>query len=210
MHQYPNPQAQPSLTAPSVQDGFPRGPPSVPGHGIQSYRMMADPSDQPLEFDSRKAPDMAVHQMMNISSTVPTTVSEHGTVATSTQSWGPSASVGFFPQVPVPSQAPQVYISVVYCSVIIFHITGTMVLIFIPLQMDHSLHNGPLFGALSGSNYVPPAAFGVGSVTEAFPTDANPFFNVAERTKKVGFLCVWLCISRPNHRSLLSSTDCCA
>ena len=111
MHQYPSPQAQPSLAAPSVQDGFPQGPPSVPGHGGQSYRMMADPSDQPLEFDSRKAPDMAVHQMMNISSTVPTAASEHGTVATSTQSWGPSAAVGFFPQAPVPPQASQVYIS---------------------------------------------------------------------------------------------------
>lgn len=118
---------------------------------------MADPSDQPLEFDSRKAPDMAVHQTMNISSTVPIAVSEHGTVATSTQSWGPSAAVGFFPRAPVPPQAS---------------------------QMDPSLHAGPLFGALSGSNYVPPAAFGVGSVTEAFPTDANPFFNVAERSKK--------------------------
>ncbi|CAM0902198.1 unnamed protein product [Alopecurus aequalis] len=155
MHQYPSPQTQPSLAAPSVQDGFPQGPPSVPGHGGQSYRMMADPSDQPLEFDSRKAPDMAVHQMMNISSTVPTAASEHGTVATSTQSWGPSAAVGFFPQAPVPPQAS---------------------------QMDPSLHAGPLFGALSGSNYVPPAAFGVGSLTEVFPTDANAFF--AERSKK--------------------------
>ncbi|XP_051219596.1 uncharacterized protein [Lolium perenne] len=155
MHQYPSPQAQPSLTAPSVQDGFPRGPPSVPAHGVQSYRMMADPSDQPLEFDSRKAPDMAVHQTINISSTVPAAMSEHGTAATSTQSWGPSASLGFYPQAPVPPQAP---------------------------QMDPSLHTGPLFGALSGSNYVPPAVFGVGSLTEAFPTDANPLF--AERSKK--------------------------
>ncbi|XP_047063559.1 histone-lysine N-methyltransferase SETD1A-like [Lolium rigidum] len=155
MHQYPSPQAQPSLTAPSVQDGFPRGPPSVPAHGVQSYRMMADPSDQPLEFDSRKAPDMAVHQTINISSTVPAAMSEHGTAAISTQSWGPSASLGFYPQAPVPPQAP---------------------------QMDPSLHTGPLFGALSGSNYVPPAVFGVGSLTEAFPTDANPLF--AERSKK--------------------------
>ncbi|KAM0883394.1 hypothetical protein ACQ4PT_031662 [Festuca glaucescens] len=155
MHQYPSPQAQPSLTAPSVQDGFPRGPPSVPAHGVQSYRMMADPSDQPLEFDSRKAPDMAVHQTINISSAVPAAMSEHGTAATSTQSWGPSASLGFYPQAPVPPQAP---------------------------QMDPSLHTGPLFGALSGSNYVPPAVFGVGSLTEAFPTDANPLF--AERSKK--------------------------
>jgi hypothetical protein len=81
--------------------------------------MMADPSDQPLEFDSRKAPDMAVHQTINISSTVPAAMSEHGTAATSTQSWGPSASLGFYPQAPVPPQAPQVYISVVYYSVII-------------------------------------------------------------------------------------------
>uniref|UniRef100_A0ACD5V2G3 Uncharacterized protein n=1 Tax=Avena sativa TaxID=4498 RepID=A0ACD5V2G3_AVESA len=155
MHQYPSPQAQTSLTAPSVQDGFPRGPPSVPGHGIQSYRMVADPSDQPLEFDSMKAPDMAIHQTINMSSTVPIAVSEHGTVSTSTQSWGPSASVGYFPQAPVPPQAS---------------------------QMDPSLHTGPLFGALSGSNYVPPAAFGVPSLTEVFPTDSNPFF--AERSKK--------------------------
>ncbi|KAM3370754.1 hypothetical protein ACQJBY_018218 [Aegilops geniculata] len=157
MLQYPSPQAQPSLSASSVQDGFPRGPPGVPGHGVQSYRMMADPSDQPLEFNDRKAPDMAVHETINIRSSAPTAVSEHGTVPASTQSWGPSATVGYFHPAPVPPQAS---------------------------QMDPSLHAGPLFGALSGSNYVPPAAFGVGSVTEAFPTDANTLFNVAERSKK--------------------------
>ncbi|XP_044968132.1 pollen-specific leucine-rich repeat extensin-like protein 2 isoform X3 [Hordeum vulgare subsp. vulgare] len=157
MLQYPSPRAQPSLSASSVQDGFPRGPPGVPGHGVPSYRIMADPSDQPLEFNDRKAPDMAVHETINIRSTAPTAVSEHGTVPTSTQSWGPSATVGYFHPAPVPPQAS---------------------------QMDPSLHGGPLFGALSGSNYVPPAAFGVGSVTEAFPTDANTLFNVAERSKK--------------------------
>ncbi|XBJ05046.1 hypothetical protein VPH35_023894 [Triticum aestivum] len=155
--QYPSPQAQPSLSASSVQDGFPRGTPGVPGHGVQSYRMMADPSDQPLEFNDRKAPDMAVHETINIRSSAPTAVSEHGTVPTSTQSWGPSATVGYFHPAAVPPQAS---------------------------QMDPSLHAGPLFGALSGSNYIPPAAFGVGSVTEAFPTDANTLFNVAERSKK--------------------------
>jgi hypothetical protein len=164
--------------------------------------MMADPSDQPLEFDSRKAPDMAVHQTINISSTVPAAMSEHGTAATSTQSWGPSASLGFYPQAPVPPQAPQVYISVVYYSVIISQIIDTVVLMFYLLQMDPSLHTGPLFGALSGSNYVPPAVFGVGSLTEAFPTDANPLF--AERSKKVGFCCVWQCISLLNHHILLN------
>ncbi|XP_044326387.1 cylicin-1 isoform X2 [Triticum aestivum] len=157
MLQYPSPQAQPSLSASSVQDGFPRGPPGVPGHGLQSYRMMADPSDQPLEFNDRKAPDMAVHETINIRSSAPTAVSEHSTIPTSTQSWGPSAPVGYFHPAPVPQQAS---------------------------QMDPSLHAGPLFGALSGSSYVPPAAFGVGSVTEAFPTDANTLFNVAERSKK--------------------------
>lgn len=47
------------------------------------------------------------------------------------------------------------------------------------LQMD------PLFGAASSSNYVPPAAFGVGSVTEVFPTDPNTPFSIAEKSKKV-------------------------
>jgi hypothetical protein len=162
--------------------------------------MMADPSDQPLEFNSRNAPDMGAHQTINISSTVPTTVSENGSVTTSTQSWGPSASVGFFPQAPVPPQPSQVYISGVYYSFTISHIIDRMVLIFILLQMDPSLHTGPLFGALSGSNYVPSAAFGVGSLTEAFPTDANPFF--AERSKKVGFV-----MSGNDHHSLITSTD---
>ncbi|KAM3390335.1 hypothetical protein ACQJBY_012123 [Aegilops geniculata] len=155
--QYPIPQAQPSLSASSVQDGFPRGTPGVPGHGAQSYRMMADPSDQPLEFNDRKAPDMAVHETINIRSSAPTAMAEHGTVPTTTQSWGPSATVGYFHPAAVPPQAS---------------------------QMDPSLHAGPLFGALSGSNYVPPAAFGAGSVTEAFPADANTLFNVAERSRK--------------------------
>ncbi|PNT62070.1 hypothetical protein BRADI_5g24937v3 [Brachypodium distachyon] len=152
MLQYPSSQqAQTAPAASAVQDGFPRGTPSMPGHGGQSFRMMVDPSDQPLEFNSRK-PDMAVHQAVNINSTVPTGVSEHDTVA-STQSWGPSA-VGYFPRAPVPP------------------------------QMDPSVHAAPLFGAVAGSNYVPPAAFGFGSVTEAFPTDASTLFNVAERSKK--------------------------
>ena len=68
--------------------------------------------------------------------------------------------------------------------------------------MDPSLHAGPLFGALSGSNYIPPAAFGVGSVTEAFPTDANTLFNVAERSKKVGFVVPF--ISLAYHHSRLT------
>jgi hypothetical protein len=51
--------------------------------------------------------------------------------------------------------------------------------------MDPSLHAAPLFGAASSSSYVPPAAFGVGSVTEVFPTDPNTPFSVAEKSKKV-------------------------
>jgi beta-arabinofuranosyltransferase len=56
--------------------------------------------------------------------------------------------------------------------------------------MGPSVHVAPLFGAMSGSNYVPPAAFGVGSVTDVFPTDPNTPFNAAEKSKKVNL---------PNH-----------
>lgn len=56
--------------------------------------------------------------------------------------------------------------------------------ILLNIQMDPSVHAVPLFGAASGSVYVPPAAFGVGSV-EVFPTDPNTPFSVAEKSKKV-------------------------
>jgi hypothetical protein len=49
-------------------------------------------------------------------------------------------------------------------------------------------HAAPLFGAASSSNYAPPATFGVGSVTEVFPTDPNTPFSVAEKSKKVCLL----------------------
>ncbi|KAL6844123.1 hypothetical protein ACP4OV_025796 [Aristida adscensionis] len=156
MLQYPSSQAQPFPNSSAVQDGFPRAPPVVPsveqtpfGHERQSI----DPSDQPLEFNSRKAPDMAVHATKHFSSTTPPTVASNH----ETHSWMASATVGFLPQAPLPPQAA---------------------------QMDPSVHGAPLFGAVSGSNYVPPAAFGVGSVTEVFPTDANNPFNVAEKSKK--------------------------
>jgi hypothetical protein len=58
--------------------------------------------------------------------------------------------------------------------------------------MDPSVHAAPLFGAVSGSSYIPPAAFGVGNVTEAFPVDANTPFNVTERSKKVSFVLLFL------------------
>ncbi|XP_062227012.1 uncharacterized protein LOC133925170 [Phragmites australis] len=164
MLQYPSSQAQSFPTASSVQDGFTWAPPSMPvapsveqppfGHERQSV----DPSDQPLEFNSRKAPDMAVH--MNFNSTIPaapTVASNHDVVATSAHSWMPSGTVGFLPQAPVPRQAA---------------------------QMDPSVHPAPLFGAVPGSNYVPPTAFGVGNVAEVFPTDPNTPFNVAEKSKK--------------------------
>jgi hypothetical protein len=58
--------------------------------------------------------------------------------------------------------------------------------LLISLQMDP--HAAPLFGAASSSNYAPPATFGVGSVTEVFPTDPNTPFSVAEKSKKVCLL----------------------
>ncbi|KAL6651877.1 hypothetical protein ACP70R_010802 [Stipagrostis hirtigluma subsp. patula] len=164
MPQYPSSQAQQFSTASAVQDGLPRTPtsmtvvPSVEQPPFGHDRQSIDPSDQPLEFNSRKAPDMAVHATTNFSSTIPVTPtvsSNHDVVANSTP-WMPSATVGFLPPAHVPPQA----------------------------QMDPSVHAAPLFGAVSGSNYVPPAAFGVGSVTEVFPTDANNPFNVAEKSKK--------------------------
>ncbi|RCV15024.1 hypothetical protein SETIT_3G026000v2 [Setaria italica] len=155
MLQYPSSQGQSFSTASTVQGGFPQAPltelPPV-GHERQSV----DPSDQPLEFNSRKAPDVAVHT--NVNSTIPaapTLGTNYDTVATSTHSWTPSATVGFLPRAPLPPQAA---------------------------QMDP--HAAPLFGAASSSNYAPPAAFGVGSVTEVFPTDPNTPFSVAEKSKK--------------------------
>ncbi|CAN6241259.1 unnamed protein product [Urochloa humidicola] len=121
------------------------------GHERQSV----DPSDQPLEFNSRKAPDVAVQT--NANSTIPaapTLAINYETIATS-HSWTPSATVGFLPQAPLPTQAT---------------------------QMDP--HAAPLFGAASSSNYVPPPAFGIGSVTDVFPTDPNMPFSVAEKSKK--------------------------
>ncbi|OEL31924.1 hypothetical protein BAE44_0007061 [Dichanthelium oligosanthes] len=162
MLQYPNSQGQSFPTTSTVQGGFPQAPPSmtaVPsaeqppfGHERQSV----DPSDQPLEFNSRIAPDVAVHT--NVNSTIPaapTLASNYDVVATSTHSWTPSATVGFLPRAPLPPQAA---------------------------QMDP--HAAPLFGAASSSNYVPSAAFGAGSVTEVFPTDPNTPFSVAEKSKK--------------------------
>ncbi|CAD6259193.1 unnamed protein product [Miscanthus lutarioriparius] len=164
MLQYPNSQAQSFPTTSSVQGGFPQAPPSMPvlplaeqppfGHEKQPV----DPSDQPLEFNSRKAPDLAVH--INVNSNIPaapTLASNHDVAAASTHSWAPSATVGFLPRAPVPPQTA---------------------------QMNPSVHVAPLFGAASSSSYVPPAAFGVGSVTEVFPTDPNTPFSVAEKSKK--------------------------
>ncbi|TVU16454.1 hypothetical protein EJB05_40020, partial [Eragrostis curvula] len=154
MLQYPSSQAQPFQTVTSVRDGFPQGPLSMPvvpsmeqppfGH----ERHSVDPSDQPLEFNSRKVPDMAIHI---------TVASNHDVAATSTHPWMPSAAVGFHSRPSVPPQAA---------------------------QMDPSVHAAPLFGAVSGSNYVPPAAFGAGSITEVFPTDPNTPLNAAEKSKK--------------------------
>ncbi|RLM65180.1 serine/arginine repetitive matrix protein 2 isoform X2 [Panicum miliaceum] len=162
MLQYPNSQGQSFPTASTVQGGFPQAAPSMPvvpsaeqppfGHERQSV----DPSDQPLEFNSLKAPDVVVHT--NVNSTIPaapTLASNYDVVTTSTHSWTPSATVGFLPRAPLPPQAA---------------------------QMDP--HAAPLFGAASSSNYAPPAAFGVGSVTEVFPTDPNTPFSVAEKSKK--------------------------
>ncbi|PUZ49329.1 hypothetical protein GQ55_7G317600 [Panicum hallii var. hallii] len=162
MLQYPNSQGQPFPTASTVQGGFLQATPSMPvvpsaeqppfGHERQSV----DPSDQPLEFNSLKAPDVVVHT--NVNSTIPaapTLASNYDVVTTSTHSWTPSTTVGFLPRAPLPPQAA---------------------------QMDP--HAAPLFGAASSSNYAPPATFGVGSVTEVFPTDPNTPFSVAEKSKK--------------------------
>ncbi|CAO2036881.1 unnamed protein product [Urochloa humidicola] len=161
MLQYPNSQGQAFSTASAVQGGFPQAPSSMPvvpsaelppvGHERQSV----DPSDQPLEFNSRKAPDVAVQT--NANSTIPATPTlaiNYDAIATS-HSWTPSATVGFLPQAPLPTQAT---------------------------QMDP--HAAPLFGAASSSNYVPPPAFGIGSVTDVFPADPNTPFSVAEKSKK--------------------------
>ena len=64
--------------------------------------------------------------------------------------------------------------------------------LLILLQMDP--HAAPLFGVASSSNYVPPAAFGVGSVTEVFPTDPNTPFSAAEKSKKVCLLFSLACV----------------
>ncbi|KAJ1273301.1 hypothetical protein BS78_06G269700 [Paspalum vaginatum] len=161
---YPNSQAQSFPTASSVQGGFPQAPcsmPVVPSAELPPFgheRQPVDPSDQPLEFNSRKVPDVAVH--INVNSNIPaaaTLASNQDVAAISTQPWTASATVGFLPRAPVPPQAA---------------------------QMDPSMHAAPLFGTVSSSNYVPPVAFGVGSVTEMFPTDPNTPFSVAEKSKK--------------------------
>ena len=116
MLQYPNSQGQSFPTASTVQGGFPQAPPSMPvvplaeqppfGHEQQSV----DPSDQPLEFNSQKAPDVVVHT--NVNSAIPAApmlASNYDVVTTSTHSWTPSATVGFLPQAPLPPQAAQVY-----------------------------------------------------------------------------------------------------
>uniref|UniRef100_A0A0D9ZRY4 Uncharacterized protein n=1 Tax=Oryza glumipatula TaxID=40148 RepID=A0A0D9ZRY4_9ORYZ len=169
MIQYPSSQTQPPPTASAMQDGFPQAPSSMHiapsleqphfGHDGQSSKIAVDPSDQPLEFNSRKAPDMAVHRTANFNSNIPAApiaASDHDAHSAPAQSWIPSTTV-LFPQASVPPQAA---------------------------QMDPSVHAAPLFGAVSGSSYIPPAAFGVGNVTEAFPVDANTPFNVTERSKK--------------------------
>ncbi|KAL5216707.1 hypothetical protein ABZP36_008108 [Zizania latifolia] len=169
MLQNPSSHTQPSPTVSSIQDGFPRAPSSMHvapsleqahlGLVGQSSKIVVDPSDQPLEFNSRKAPGIAVHKTANFSYTIPAAPiapSDHDAHSAPTQSWVPSTTV-LFPQAPVPPQAA---------------------------QMDPSVYTAPLFGAVSGSSYVPPAAFGVDNMIEAFPVDANTPFNVAERSKK--------------------------
>lgn len=117
MLQFPNSQAQSHPTASSVQGGFPQAPPSMPvvpsAESFGHERQPVDPSDQPLEFNSRKAPDLAVH--INVNSNIPATptvASNHDVAATSTHSWTPSATVGFLPRAPMPPQAAQVCIPV--------------------------------------------------------------------------------------------------
>lgn len=125
MLQYPNSQGQSFSTASTIQGGFPQAPPSVPvvpsaeqtPFGLEQQSI--DPSDQPLEFNSRKAPDVAVHA--NSSSTIPaaaTVATNYDVVATSTHSWPPSATVGFLHRAPLPPQAAQVY--TVFCIALLF------------------------------------------------------------------------------------------
>ncbi|CAL5029509.1 unnamed protein product [Urochloa decumbens] len=161
MLQYPNSEGQAFSTASTVQGGFRQAPssmPVVPSAGLPPVgheRQSVDPSDQPLEFNSRKAHDVAVHSNVNSTiSATPTLATNYDVVAT-THSWTPSATVGFLPRASLPPQAA---------------------------QMDP--HAAPIFGAASSSNYAPPAAFGVGSVTDMFPTDTNTPFSVAEKSKK--------------------------
>ena len=80
-------------------------------------------------------------------------------------------------------------------------------LLILLLQMDP--HAAPLFGVASSSNYVPPAAFGVGSVTEVFPTDPNTPFSVAEKSKKVCLLFSLACVFISNLFVLTLNGSCC-
>jgi hypothetical protein len=71
-------------------------------------------------------------------------------------------------------------------------------------------HAAPLFGAASSSNYAPPAAFGVGSVTEVFPTDPNTPFSIAEKSKKVCLLVFLPCVFISNLSYCLTlNCSCC-
>jgi beta-arabinofuranosyltransferase len=115
MLQYPNSQAQPFPTTAAVQGGFSQACLSMPVVPLTEQplfgheRQPIDPSDQPLEFNSRKAPDLAVH--INVNSNIPapqTLAPNHDVAATSTHSWTPSATVGYLPRAPVPPQTAQV------------------------------------------------------------------------------------------------------
>lgn len=70
-------------------------------------------------------------------------------------------------------------------------------------------HAAPLFVAASSSNYVPHAAFGVGSVTEVFPTDPNTPFSVAEKSKKVWLLFLMPHVFISNLSNLLTLNGSC-
>lgn len=111
MLQYPNSQAQPFPSIASVQVGLPQGPlnmpivPSMEQRPFGHEQPTVDPSDQPLEFNSRKVPDIAIHT---------TVASNHDTVVASTHSWMPSASLGFHSRPPVPPQGAQVNINLYY------------------------------------------------------------------------------------------------
>lgn len=107
MLQYPTSQAQPFPAPASVQDGFPQGPLSMPVPSMEQppfahEQHSVDPSDQPLEFNSRKAPDMPIHT---------TVASNHDAAAASTHSWMPSVALGFHSRPPVPPQVAQVNIN---------------------------------------------------------------------------------------------------